>query len=94
MIFIIEIARSSGLAGITFHLRLEGKKRFRMSCFFFNSITKMNSVKYNFIMLKNEMESYVRITGEELEKSYVPLHGDRGGSKIAKIILTLLMNGP
>ena len=26
--------RSSGLAGIIFHLRLEGKKSTRMSCFF------------------------------------------------------------
>ena len=26
--------------------------------------------------------------GEEFEKSYVPLHGVGGGSKIAKIILT------
>ena len=33
-------------------------------------------------MLKNEMESYLRIGGEGFEKSYVPLHG--GGSKIAK----------
>ena len=31
--FILEIARTSGLAGIIFHLRLEGKKRVRMSCF-------------------------------------------------------------
>ena len=30
---ILEKARSSGLAGIIFHLRLEGKKRIRMSCF-------------------------------------------------------------
>ena len=29
----LEIARPSGLAGIMFHLRLEGKKRIRMSCF-------------------------------------------------------------
>ena len=28
-------------------------------------------------MLKNEMESYLRI-GEGFEKSYVPLHGGRG----------------
>jgi hypothetical protein len=30
-------------------------------------------------MLKNEMESYLRIGGR-VEKSYVPLHGDRGGT--------------
>ena len=47
----------------------------------------MNSVKYNFIMLENEMESYVRIGVEGFEKSYVPLHGGGGGSKIVKIIL-------
>jgi len=38
----------------------------------------MNSTKYNFIRLKNEMESYVRIGEEGFEKSYVPLHGGRG----------------
>ena len=32
-------------------------------------------------MLKNEMESYVRIGGRGFEKSYVPLHGGRGGVK-------------
>ena len=32
-------------------------------------------------MLKNEMESYVRI-GEEFEKSYVPLHGGRVGQNL------------
>ena len=31
----IKIARSSGLAGIIFHLHLEGKKLIRMSCFLF-----------------------------------------------------------
>ena len=51
-IFILEIARSSGLAGIIFHFRLEGKKRIRMSCFLLE-LQIMNSVKYNFIMLKN-----------------------------------------
>ena len=29
-------------------------------------------------MLKNEMESYVRIGGRGFKKSYVPLHGGRG----------------
>ena len=29
-------------------------------------------------MLKNEKESYVRIRGRGLKKSYVPLHGGRG----------------
>lgn len=29
--------------------------------------------------MKNETESYVRIGGEGLEKSYVPLHGKGGG---------------
>ena len=46
----------------------------------------MNSVKYNFIMLKKEMESYVRIGERGFEKSYIPLLGV-GGVKIAKIIL-------
>ena len=29
-------------------------------------------------MLKNEMESYIRIGGERFEKSYVTLHGGEG----------------
>ena len=45
----------------------------------------MNSVKYIFIMLKNKMESYVRIGGEGFEKSYVLLHeGRAGGQKLPK----------
>ena len=32
-------------------------------------------------MLKNEMESYIRIEGNGFEKSYVPLHGGREGVK-------------
>ena len=44
-------------------------------------------------MLKNEMESYVRIGEEGFKKSYVRLHGG-GVAKIAKIMFTLLMNGP
>ena len=63
---LLEIAQSSGLAGITFHLRLEGKKRIRMSCFLL-VLQRMNSVKYNCLMLKNEMASYVRIGGMSLK---------------------------
>ena len=70
---ILEIARSSGLAGIIFHLRLEGKKRISMSCFLL-VLQRMNNVKYNFIMLKNEMESYVRIGRRGLKNL-----GGRGG---------------
>ena len=33
------------------------------------------------------MESYVRIGGEEFEKSYVPLHGGREGQKLPKLSL-------
>jgi hypothetical protein len=43
----------------------------------------MNSVKYNFIMLKNEME-YV----EGFEKSYVSLHGRRKDQKLPKSSLS------
>ena len=35
----------------------------------------MSSAKYNLIVLKNEMEFYVRIGGKGFEKSYVPLRG-------------------
>ena len=44
----------------------------------------MNGVKYNFIMLKNEMESYVRLGGKGFEQSYVPLHGVGEGQKLQK----------
>ena len=63
--------RSSGLAGIIFHLRLEGKKCIRMSCF---SVTSYLTLFYyvekgNGILRKNR--------GEGFEKSYVPLQGGR-----------------
>ena len=38
-------------------------------------------------MWKQEMESCVRIRGEGFEKSYVPLHGDRGDQKLPKLSL-------
>ena len=63
----LEIARSSGLAGIIFHLRLEGKKRIRMSCF---SVT--DPFLTTFFMLKNEMESYVRIGARGLKNLACP----------------------
>ena len=47
-----------------------------MSCFLL-VLQRMNSVKYSFIMLKNEMESDVGIGGG-VWKSYVLLHGGRG----------------
>ena len=49
------------LAGIIFHLRLEGKKV--KDWLFLLVLQRMNSVKYNFFMLKNEMEFCVRIGG-------------------------------
>ena len=81
----LEITRPSGLAAIIFYLRLEGKKRIRMSCFLLALIyvkTGSFSVtdpflttfyyveKQNGILRKNMEEGF--------EKSYVPLHGDRG----------------
>ena len=48
----------------------------------------MDSVKYNFIMLKNEVESYVRIGGRGLKNLTYPYMGLLGGgAKIAKINL-------
>ena len=73
----LEIARSSGLAGIIFHLRLECKKRIRMSCFLLVS-QRMNSVKYNFIMLNNERETYVRIGRRSLKNLTYPYMGIGG----------------
>ena len=60
--------------GLAFHLHLEGKIRIRMSCFLL-VLQRMNSVKYNFIMLKNEMESYVRIGGRGLKNLTCPYMG-------------------
>ena len=48
-----------------------------MSCFL-HVLQRMNSVNYNFIMLRNEMES-CKNRGEGFKKSYVPLHEGRGG---------------
>ena len=45
-------------------------------------------------MLKNEMESYVRIGRRGLKNRRYPYMGVGKGSKIAKISLTQLMNGP
>ena len=62
--FILEIARSSDLAGIIFYLRLEGKKRIRVSCFLLVLILRQTgsfSVTDTFLTLfyyvENEMES-------------------------------------
>ena len=35
-------------------------------------------------MLKNEMESYVRIGEEGFQKFFVPLRGGTGGQKLSK----------
>ena len=40
------------------------------------------------------MESYVRLWGRGLKNLTYPYMGVGGGSKIAKIMLTSLMNGP
>ena len=44
----------------------------------------MNGVKYNFIMLENEMESYVRIGGRVLKNLTYPHMGVGGGQKLKK----------
>ena len=64
-------------------MRLEGKKRIKMSCFI---LVLQRSVKYNVVMLKNEMESYERIGGRGLKNITYPYMGV-GGSKIAKNVL-------
>ena len=56
-----------------------------MSCFLL-VLQIMNSVKYNFIMLENEMESYVRTGVRGLKNLTYPYMGVTG-VKIAKIIL-------
>jgi hypothetical protein len=47
----------------------------------------MNSVKYNFIILKDEMESYVRIGGRGLKNLKYPYMGVGVGQKLAKLYL-------
>ena len=69
----LEIAQSSGLPGIIFHLRLEGKKRIRISCF---SITDPFIRKFYYVEKQNVILHKNR--GEGFEKSYVPSHGGRG----------------
>ena len=61
-------------------MRLEGKKRIGMSCFLL-VLQRLDSLKYNFNVFKKEMESYIRKGGEGFKKSYVLLHGERGGVK-------------
>ena len=93
--FILEIARSNGLAGIIFHLRLEGKKHIRMSCFLLVlilrqtgnfSVTDPVLTTFHYVEKRNGILRKNR--GEGFEKYYKPLHEGRGGSKIIKIILT------
>ena len=59
--FILEIARSSDLAGITFNLRLTGKIRIRMRCFSVVDaflITFYYVEKRNGILRKNTGEGF------------------------------------
>ena len=50
------------------------KKSIRISSFLL-VLQKMNSVKYNCIMLKKEMESYLRIWGKGLKNLMYPYMG-------------------
>ena len=70
---ILEIARSSGLAGIIFHLRLEGKKRIKLNCF---NVTEPFLATFYYVEIRNGTLRENR--GEEFEKFYVPLNGGRG----------------
>ena len=45
-------------------------------------------------MLKNEIESYIRIGGRGLKNLTYSSYMGAGGVKICKIIVTQLMNGP
>ena len=55
-----------------FHLRLEGKKRIRMSCF---SVTDPFLTTFYYVEKQNDILRKNR--GEEFQKSYVPSHGGR-----------------
>ena len=80
--------RSSGLAGIIFHLRLEGKKLIRMSCFFtcFTSFDLRQTGSFSvtdpflttFYYVEKRNGILRKNRGRGFEKSYVPLHGGRG----------------
>ena len=106
-IFYIRNRAVKWFGRVTFHLRLEGKKRIRMSCF---SVTDPFLTTSSYVEKRNEIQktyrmscfsvtdpfqttfyyvekrngSYVRIGGRGLKKSYVPLHGGRGGQKLPK----------
>ena len=84
-IFILEIVRSSGLARIIFHLRLEGKKRIKMSGF---SVTDPFLTTFYYV----EKQNGILCKNRGL-KNLTCLYMEVGGSKITKIILTYLMNG-
>ena len=49
----------------------------------------MNSVKYNFIMLKNEIKSYVRIGERDLKNLTYPYMGE--GIKLPYVINEVLV---
>ena len=78
--FILKIARSIGLAGIIFHLRLEGIKRIvRMSCFSVTDpfLTTLYYVKkLNGILCKNR--------GRGLKNLMYPYMEVGGGQKLSK----------
>ena len=62
---------------------LEGEKRIRMSSFLI-VLQRMNSLKDNFIMLKIEMESYVRTGVRGLKNLTYPFMGVGRGQKFPK----------
>ena len=83
--FILEIRRSSGLAGIIFDLHLEDKKHIRMSCFlpFLLFLISRQTGSFNvtdpflktFSYVEKEMDSYVRIGGRGLKNLTYPYMG-------------------
>ena len=86
------------MAGIIFHLRLEGRKRIRMSCFLLVSLfwilrqTGSFSVTDPFLTTFYHVEKLNEILrnnrGRGLKNLAYPYMGVREGSKIAKIFFT------
>ena len=82
--FILEIARSCGLAGIiAIHLRLEGEKKLIVMSWFLLVLILCQTGSFSvtdtflhFIMFKKEMVSCVRIGGRGLKNLTYPYMGE------------------
>ena len=85
------------MAGIIFHLRLQGKKSIRMSCFFIcfasfdlrqtGSFSVTDPILTTFYYVEKLNGIFRKNREEGFEKYYIPLHGGRGGQELPKSFL-------